>query len=96
MLSTMKLKRTRNGLIQEDGKPIESPLKRVRLRRGLKQSEVAAALNLDTSQYCRIEKGVGQTPANAEAIAKFFGDEVTEMQILYPQRYPPTEEMKSA
>jgi transcriptional regulator with XRE-family HTH domain len=94
MLSTMNLTRTRNGLIQEDGRPIESPLKRVRVRRGLKQREVAAALKLDNGQYGRIEKGVGQTPQNAEAIAKFFGHEITEMQILYPERYILVEEMK--
>lgn len=93
MLSSLKLTRTRNGLIYEDGSPIQSPLKIVRVRRGLKQRVVAAAIGLDSGNYCRIERGIGQTPQNAEAIAKFFGHEVTEMQILYPERYLPVEEM---
>jgi len=88
------LTRTRNGLFHPNGKPIQSPLKLARLRRGLKSRAVAEAVNMDNGQYSRIERGAGLTPANAEAIAKFFGHEVTEMQILYPERYLiPAEEM---
>lgn len=87
------LSRTNNGLSHPSGMAIQTPLKLVRLRRGLRSREVSRALNLDSGQYSRIERGAGLSPALARRIALFFGREVTELQILYPEDYITVEEM---
>lgn len=67
---------------------IPTPLKTVRKRRGLTQIEVSSAVRVDNGTYSRIENGHSTaTAAVARRIAKFFGHEVTEMQILYPEDY---------
>lgn len=86
--------RTKNGLIHVAGNPIQTPLKIIRARRGLKQYEVAEAVNIKTSHYCRIENGCQASPAVARRIALFFGREVTEDQIFYPEDYVRVEEPK--
>lgn len=68
---------------------MDTPLKQARLRRGLKQSEVAEAVGIGTSQFCRIEKctsGAGRDVATR--LAAFFGPaELTREQILYPGEF---------
>lgn len=64
------------------------PLKAARLKRGLTLSEVAAAVGTDAGNISRMENGKQQpSPKTAEALAKFFGYEITEIQILYPERF---------
>lgn len=60
---------------------------RARQKRGLRQRDVANAVDIDQGYYSRIENGAAVSPEIAERVAKFFGHEVTEMQILYPERY---------
>jgi len=70
-----------------------TPLQRIRIARGLTQKQVALGAEIDPGQYSRIENAKEQaTPRAAERIAKSFGHEVTEMQILYPERYEVPEE----
>lgn len=73
---------------------MKSPLRRARERRGLTLKEVADQVAIDQGNLSRIERGE-QTPAKnlAEALCKFFGHEVTEMQIIYPERYAQSEQV---
>lgn len=69
-----------------------TPLRKMRVERKLTISEVAIATQLDVGNLSRIERGI-QVPSleTAEKLSRFFKGKITEMQILYPQRY-----MKSA
>jgi transcriptional regulator with XRE-family HTH domain len=67
---------------------MDTPLKAIRLRRELTLAQVAAAVKSDTGNLSRVERGEQTASVElAEKLAKFFGHEVTEMQILYPSRY---------
>lgn len=67
---------------------MDTPLKQARLGRGLKQSEVAEAVGIGTSQFCRIERCTsGASREIATKLAAFFGPELTREQILYPEEY---------
>lgn len=72
---------------------MKSPLRHARERRGLTLKAVADAVAADQGNISRIERGE-QTPSKelAEALARFFGHEVTEMQIIYPERYRDAQE----
>ncbi|AEV24604.1 putative transcriptional regulator [Azospira oryzae PS] len=67
---------------------MNSPLKQVRLKRNKTLQEVADAIGTDTGNLSRIERGQ-QVPskAMAEKLAKYFDNEVTETQIIYPERF---------
>jgi len=69
-----------------------TPLRKMRVEKKLTISEVAIATQLDVGNLSRIERGM-QVPSleTAEKLSRFFKGKITEMQILYPQRY-----MKSA
>lgn len=70
-----------------------SPLREARKRRGWTLQEVVARLieqgcSLDTGNLSRIERGkqTASTTA-AEKLCQVFGGELTELQILYPERF---------
>jgi transcriptional regulator with XRE-family HTH domain len=65
-----------------------TPLKRTRLVRKQTLSQIAVAVGTNVGNLSRIEN-CKQTasPALAERIAKHFGHEVSEIQILYPERF---------
>ena len=65
-----------------------TPLKRLREARGLTGVEISAAVGISNAQYSRIERGDPTTPETAERLVKYFGDGITEMEVLYPERYP--------
>lgn len=66
----------------------KSPLRLARERRGLTINAVGQAVGIDPGNLSRIERGA-QSPSlsSTEKLAAFFGNEVTEVEILYPQRY---------
>lgn len=66
-----------------------TPLRRARKARNLTLSDVCSRIpRLDTGNLSRIERGEQRPSAEtAEALAKFFDNEVTEIQILYPERF---------
>ena len=67
---------------------MDTPLKRVRKRRGLKQRVVAEGAGIRPAYYCRIENGTSVASAEVAAkIAKFFGGIIDEREILYPERF---------
>lgn len=65
-----------------------TPLQRVRQKRKLTQREVATKNEIDPGHYNRMEKGTEKiTPANAEKLSLYFGGAVTELELLYPDRF---------
>lgn len=67
---------------------MNTPLKTIRKERGLSLVELAAAVDLDAGNMSRIERGIqGVSPKLAEKIVKVFGEGISEMEILYPERY---------
>lgn len=68
---------------------MDTPLKRARERRGWTQKHVAGGLHIDLTTYCKIENGATTSKERAREIANFFGREVIEQQILYPEDYLP-------
>ena len=71
---------------------LNSPLKRARKARRCKLFSVAAELNISIAHLCNVENGaVRASPALAARLAAFFNGEVSEMEILYPERYCPPE-----
>jgi transcriptional regulator with XRE-family HTH domain len=67
---------------------MNSPLKQARLNREQTLQYVADAVGIDTGNLSRIERGL-QVPTKdlTEKLAKFFDNEVTETQIIYPERF---------
>lgn len=69
-----------------------TPLKTTRLRRRATLADVAAAVGASTGNLSRIENGLQKArPKLAEKLATYFGHEITEIQILYPERYSPAD-----
>lgn len=67
---------------------MNTPLKQSRLRRNATLAEVATAVGVHKASLSRIENGLQKArPKLAEKLALYFGHEITEIQILYPERY---------
>jgi transcriptional regulator with XRE-family HTH domain len=67
---------------------MSSPLKALRLKRSQTLQVVATAVGTDAGNISRIENGKQKaSPAMAERLAKHFGYAITEIQILYPERF---------
>lgn len=67
---------------------METLLRKVRLRRRVSLSRVAREANVDPGNLSRIERGLANASREvAERLAKYYGGEITELQILYPERY---------
>ncbi|SDG86433.1 Helix-turn-helix [Pseudomonas flavescens] len=70
-----------------------TPLKKARLNRGWRLSDVATRLadhdcSLDAANISRIERDKQKaSPSIAEKLCLAFGGELTELQILYPERF---------
>lgn len=67
---------------------MNSPLKLVRRKHGLTLQQVADSVGIDTGNLSRIERG-HQVPNKklAEKLANFFKNDITETQIIYPERF---------
>ncbi|CAH0447276.1 hypothetical protein LMG10661_03342 [Ralstonia syzygii subsp. syzygii] len=67
---------------------MKSPLQLARERRNLTIVQVSVAAGIDPGNLSRIERGC-QTPSTevAARLAQFFEYAVTEIEILYPERY---------
>ncbi len=67
---------------------MQTPLKAARERAKVTTYEVSRGVGMAQSHYSRVENGeAGASPEVAARLASFFGHAVTEMQILYPERY---------
>ncbi len=67
---------------------MKSPLRRAREQRGLTLKEVADRVAVDPGNLSRVERGE-QTPSKEtiDALCKYFGNTITEIQIIYPERF---------
>jgi len=71
---------------------MDTPLRKMRVERGLTLADLSVATNIDVGNLSRIERGKQLTSIEtAEKIARFFDGAINEMQILYPQRYMSTQ-----
>ena len=67
---------------------MSSPLRRTRIARKQTLTELALSVGTDPGNLSRIESGKQTaSPALAEKIARHFGYELSEIQILYPERF---------
>lgn len=79
-----------------------TPLKKARHERGWRLADVVSRLSdlgsaIDTGNLSRIERGDQRpSPALAESLSKVFGGELTEIHILYPERYTDAESQTPA
>jgi putative transcriptional regulator len=63
-------------------------IKAARLKRGQTLMQVAKAIGTDAGNLSRIENGKQMpSPKMAEKLAQHFGYEISEIQILYPERF---------
>ncbi|UUM20952.1 helix-turn-helix transcriptional regulator [Mycoavidus sp. SF9855] len=67
---------------------MKSPLRLARKGRCMTIAHVCVLTEINPSSLSRIERG-RQTPSKelTEKLVKFFDNEVSEIQILYPERY---------
>lgn len=73
---------------------MDTPLQRARISdtRKPSQEDIAGFVGITQSYYSRIERGAVQaTPDIAEKLVRFFGNRVSEVEILYPERFTSTE-----
>ncbi|BCB27038.1 hypothetical protein SKTS_19240 [Sulfurimicrobium lacus] len=69
-----------------------TPLKQARIRRGQTLADVAQAVETDDSTISRIEnRKQSASPELAEKLARHFGNAVTEIEIIYPERFMQSE-----
>ena len=67
---------------------MKSPLRQVRERKGQTITEVGRAVTVDPGNLSRIENCKQKASTElAEKLAKHFGHEISEMEILYPDRF---------
>lgn len=65
-----------------------TPLQKIMAKTGRKQREVASANGIDEGQFSRILRGKENiTPENAEKISRYFGHQISELELLFPSRY---------
>jgi hypothetical protein len=57
---------------------------------------VAAALSMDQGHYTKIENGASTSAATAAKIAAYFAPAISELHVLYPERFPRDEKAEAA
>ena len=66
---------------------MKTPLRRVREKKGQTIVEVCRAVGADPGNLSRIENGKQKASTElAEKLAKHFAPDITELEILYPER----------
>jgi transcriptional regulator with XRE-family HTH domain len=72
---------------------MSTPLRRTRIKKGLTLLNLSGPLGIDPGNLSRIERGIqAASPELAEKISKYFENEITELEVLYPERYPEKQE----
>ena len=67
---------------------MKSPLRQIRERKGQTIVEVSRAVSIDPGNLSRVENGKQKASTElAEKLALHFGNEISEMEILYPDRF---------
>lgn len=76
---------------------MKSPLRQIRERKGQTIVEVSRAVSIDPGNLSRVENGKQKASTElAEKLAQHFCNEITEMEILYPDRFATHNEGPSA
>lgn len=74
----------------------DTPLRKARKAAGKTVSEVARAIEVDQSTLSRLELGTQKASARqAEGLARYLGT-VSEIEILYPERFTAGDEGRAA
>lgn len=70
-----------------------TPLRKLRLDRGLTLAEVSRSVGTDPANLSRVETAKQPaTPELAERLVSYYGkDSISELHILYPRRFQPSE-----
>ena len=69
-------------------KIMNTHLRKLRTEKGITISELAAAVQIDVGNLSRIERGIQLTSLeNAKRIVDYFNGAITEMEILYPNKF---------
>lgn len=67
---------------------LTTPLRKARLKAKMTIQEVASSIKCDPGNLSRMERGIQRpSPEVAERLARLFEEELTEIQILYPERF---------
>ncbi|MDE1494864.1 helix-turn-helix domain-containing protein [Xenorhabdus bovienii] len=67
---------------------MDTPLRKIRKELGFTLSQVANAVDCDTGNLSRMEIGIQKPTLNlAERLVTFFEKKISEIQILYPERF---------
>jgi putative transcriptional regulator len=69
-----------------------TPLRNIRTRKGFSLQHVCSHVRMDNGHLSRIERGEKTSTDIAERLSVFFENEISEIEILYPERYIMTEE----
>lgn len=65
-----------------------TPLRKIRLSKGKTLKEVSCAVGSDIGNLSRIERGKQSSSVCVAAkLASYYGNEISEMEILYPERF---------
>lgn len=64
-----------------------SPLRNIRKANGFSLQHVCRGVGVDNGHLSRIERGEKTSPDLAEKLSIFFKNEISEIEILYPERY---------
>lgn len=65
-----------------------TPLRKIRDEKKYSLAEVATCVSSDPGNLSRIEKGLQKPSLKlAEQLTQFFNFEISEMELLYPERY---------
>lgn len=74
---------------------MSTPLERKRKEMKLTVEQVALSVNCSAPNYWRIESGKQQPRKDLlKAIIQFFNDEVSEMEILFPEQFAGEEDFE--
>jgi len=69
--------------------PLSTPLSRLRDAVGVTTTEVSKAIGLNTGNISRLENGHNRpSPETAEKLVRYFNGALTELHLIYPERYP--------
>lgn len=69
-------------------KIMNTHLRKLRTEKGITISELAVAVQIDVGNLSRIERGIQLTSLeNAKRIVDYFNGAITEMEILYPNKF---------
>lgn len=67
---------------------MDTPLRKIRLERGLTLTDVSRATDIDEGNLSRLERMEQKaSPDTAERLSRFYDGQISEMEIIYPDRF---------